>query len=56
MRIDIRMSGRYAIVTVCSEYTTIDLGLLDEGERKALAQEFTDAAEKLLEGIKDETT
>lgn len=56
MRIDIRMSDRYAIVAVCDEYTTIDLGLLDEDERKALAQEFIDAAEKLLRGIKDETT
>lgn len=36
--------------------TIINYGVAEDYERKWLARQFIDIAEKLLEGIKDETT
>ena len=59
MRIDItRAIGLHGCVgvDVYTRDTKISFGTFNEQERNALARQFIDAAEKLLEGIKDETT
>ena len=56
MKIKVRKSGPYMDVQILANNVRVDLGLFDDKERKELAEELIAAAEKLLEGIKDETT
>ena len=46
----------YRGVTIMQGAERIDFGVYNDTERKDLAKKFIDAAEKLLEGLKDETT
>lgn len=57
MDIDVRKSATlmYRSVQIKEGETTIDLGYLDEKERRELAQTFITAAEELLDGLRDES-
>ena len=51
MEIKIRNTGRYLEVKIVYDSTIIDLGLLNDEERKNLASTLEEAAEELRRGI-----